>query len=807
MWRPSGCGMRLYEWEVEDDWLLGCYALGALLLVLYFACEGGTCHRSQKCESLYLSIVIFVVYWASMLWREGHHLPCEAVAVVRLRQLVRFSLALHLFVYYVFPHPHHEFHAETSAAGPAILRHPDAGRPSVMAMHTAQELEDLLAEALDQTAWRGPLRWLAGPALLPILFIARMFEDTMLVAEVLANALELPLLVLLVTLHVCAFWAAAMKLRAWSSCRDSIHELLMDLVQRGAKPVLRHVLTSASVATLIEVARWQTVSELIAGSLSNNDMLCTQSKAALISALQVAGSLSKRRAREAVVTLLKSCELNDLTRLKNLIDGSGTYHNLYKLVYNDITCKAMRRSILEHIELQAMQQRLHLGGAVGMKLLSDIDDTLKCSGGRFPAGCDRRYPHHAVYPGFLQLLRILDRQWSQDQFACNIVFLTARPHVYKDVMEEQSFGLFRNFVSTGWMHSLPTLLPGRLLPGLFAACTAMCLKRRAWRWVGRCKYATYLGYKDLYPEYDFAFFGDDGQGDHLAGQAMIAEQGRRLASRQASATASEAGARSEPRSRTSSGKHEVSVWKKPYDSGCPPDAVVPSTSPSLTSSPPPPDDEAGSGSDSGPSVSECLAGDFPRLRFVVIQAVVAEAGAVQGDEAPKAAAAQPLAAEATPAAGAGGSVDASPGESMQMVSSATSEFAPPCIEHRSYVGAALDLHCHNNQLVSAKDLASVIDSAAEEFDAIRWAHPQWSEERWAAAEMALRRDIARAEPVLQEAGFPPPQPLRTVPELRSAEETAWRPRAASTTPKASGRRRQRRGDRRVWAAPIVDPGV
>lgn len=99
---------------------------------IYAESASGTCHRSQKCESLYLSIVIFVVYWASMLWREGHHLPCEAVAVVRLRQLVRFSLALHLFVYYVFPHPHHEFHAEPAGrprglAGQSVGR--SVGRP------------------------------------------------------------------------------------------------------------------------------------------------------------------------------------------------------------------------------------------------------------------------------------------------------------------------------------------------------------------------------------------------------------------------------------------------------------------------------------------------------------------------------------------------------------------------------------------------------------------------------------------------------------------------------------------------------
>merc|ERR1711920_88569 len=35
---------------------------------------------------------------------------------------------------------------------------------------------------------------------------------------------------------------------------------------------------------------------------------------------------------------------------------------------------------------------------------------------------------------------------------------------------------------------------------------------------------TYFRYRDLYPEYDFVFLGDNGQGDLLAAQKMLEEQ-------------------------------------------------------------------------------------------------------------------------------------------------------------------------------------------------------------------------------------------------------------------------------------------
>jgi hypothetical protein len=43
-----------------------------------------------------------------------------------------------------------------------------------------------------------------------------------------------------------------------------------------------------------------------------------------------------------------------------------------------------------------------------LKIVSDIDDTLMCSGGHWPAGCDRRYPRKCIYPGALAFFKELD---------------------------------------------------------------------------------------------------------------------------------------------------------------------------------------------------------------------------------------------------------------------------------------------------------------------------------------------------------------------------------------------------------------
>lgn len=58
-----------------------------------------------------------------------------------------------------------------------------------------------------------------------------------------------------------------------------------------------------------------------------------------------------------------------------------------------------------------------------LQVVSDIDDTLMCSGGSYPAGRDTRYPHNCVYPGILAFYNELDVghvQRSEIQVRLNI---------------------------------------------------------------------------------------------------------------------------------------------------------------------------------------------------------------------------------------------------------------------------------------------------------------------------------------------------------------------------------------------------
>lgn len=77
---------------------------------------------------------------------------------------------------------------------------------------------------------------------------------------------------------------------------------------------------------------------------------------------------------------------------------------------------------------------------------------------------------HAIYPGVLSFYRELDLGTSgvdtwEDGRIGNLAFLSARPHVYKDVSEKKSYAKFQQLYSEKRMHTLPTLLAGCLRSG------------------------------------------------------------------------------------------------------------------------------------------------------------------------------------------------------------------------------------------------------------------------------------------------------------------------------------------------------
>ena len=122
---------------------------------------------------------------------------------------------------------------------------------------------------------------------------------------------------------------------------------------------------------------------------------------------------------------------------------------------------------------QSIDSRSHRGKLAWRKVISDVDDTLTCSGGTWPAGIDSSYPRKTVYPGVLAFYRELDLgfhsnsdAWDRRKHVGNLVFLSARPHVYKDVSEVQSYKKFRDLQEKRDLYTSPTLLAGSLIIAL-----------------------------------------------------------------------------------------------------------------------------------------------------------------------------------------------------------------------------------------------------------------------------------------------------------------------------------------------------
>lgn len=140
----------------------------------------------------------------------------------------------------------------------------------------------------------------------------------------------------------------------------------------------------------------------------------------------------------------------DLSRLKTLVDSKGDYHCMNKLINEDIKSKDIRDAILAHFAAQESSGT--------RKVLSDVDDTLTCSGGVYPAGIDRRFARKTLYPGVCSFYRELDTDYDGD--VGNLTFLSARPHLYKDWGESHSFEKFEKIKAKGLLHCTPSLLAG-----------------------------------------------------------------------------------------------------------------------------------------------------------------------------------------------------------------------------------------------------------------------------------------------------------------------------------------------------------
>jgi hypothetical protein len=209
--------------------------------------------------------------------------------------------------------------------------------------------------------------------------------------------------------------------------------------------------------------------------------LTVLAKACLLDGLQRMKISAHEKGEIYVKNILLKTSMDDLSDLKSTTDSKGDFYSLHKLIYEDLKDHKIRGSILEHISKQARTQRAHMDLGTSntskrrsqyawRKILSDVDDTLSCSGGSYPAGIDTSYPKKALYPGVLAFYRELDLGcsgpdiWNSDRVG-NLVFLSARPHVYKDALEQHSYELFKKLRRDRGLYSSPSLLAGSLVTG------------------------------------------------------------------------------------------------------------------------------------------------------------------------------------------------------------------------------------------------------------------------------------------------------------------------------------------------------
>jgi len=257
--------------------------------------------------------------------------------------------------------------------------------------------------------------------------------------------------------------------------------------------------------------------------------LNVHSKVIVLHSLQTMKLPANVKAEYCVKNIIVNTRQDDLSELKTLMDSKGDYWCMNKLVFYDIKSEIVRNEILLHIQCQGRVQLSHMAfntrrsknrkTKFWRKVLSDVDDTLSCSGGSYPSGIDKRYGKKVVYPGVLGFYRELDlgidgpEEWPKHTVG-NLVFLSARPHVYKDMTEKVNHAKFAKLAMRG-MHTTPSLLPGDLLSGVET------IFKNDFEPLARKKFENFQQYVAIYPEFKHVFVCDNGQGDVRAAQMMV----------------------------------------------------------------------------------------------------------------------------------------------------------------------------------------------------------------------------------------------------------------------------------------------
>lgn len=213
-------------------------------------------------------------------------------------------------------------------------------------------------------------------------------------------------------------------------------------------------------------------------------------RAELIHALQTRSS----RASAAIAELLCGLAGDELTRVKNRLNGFPDFADLENLVFHRLD-ETDRDRVLAHIA--AHPTTPPRGREV--KVVSDIDDTA------FSRFNDEVFTKGQLYPGVVAFWDALDAGPNETPFDLgDLTFVTAMPMDGFGLMETRS----RAALAAAGVDSL-TILSGAL-SSLYS-----------YRAVADHKLTNVDHVVQLFPEYDLVFLGDSGQGDVMVAEDML----------------------------------------------------------------------------------------------------------------------------------------------------------------------------------------------------------------------------------------------------------------------------------------------
>lgn len=221
----------------------------------------------------------------------------------------------------------------------------------------------------------------------------------------------------------------------------------------------------------------------------------TEAKARRITALQK--GFTSRSDEQEIAELIKSCSGESLTRLKLAIDSGPDHSDLVELIYHDVDSETIRADILQHIRRESPER----GESPPVRILSDIDDTL------YSSLNDPRFLRGTMYPGLAAFHQELAMLGYEDESRIHdLILLTARPR--------DGLGLVERFTKKS-LH----------LKGFqnVVILSGSVLALRSHRAMAEYKLKNFRLYQELYPEFDFIFVGDSGQGDAMLGESLLSE--------------------------------------------------------------------------------------------------------------------------------------------------------------------------------------------------------------------------------------------------------------------------------------------